>query len=147
MFQHVLQSSLLSAEDSQLLYRWREGTGAWHALASVVMVAGWSVASPAPALPLSVSVPLWLSVLSPDFPFFPCSTSPSSLCLCVSIPPSLLQHPPIPVLHSLSGCFCACCHLKSCLSVPRLKLYFSPDVSVLFEVSLLSVLLHFPCWE
>ncbi|KAL1252515.1 hypothetical protein QQF64_017208 [Cirrhinus molitorella] len=33
------------------------------------------------------------------FRFFSCSTSPSSLCLCVSIPPSLSQHPPIPLLH------------------------------------------------
>lgn len=73
-----------------------------------------------------------------------------SLSLCLY--PSLSQHPPIPLLHSRSpplrhpGCFCACCHLKSCLSVPRLTklpalLYFSPDTSVLFEVSLLSVLL------
>ncbi len=91
-------------------YRWREGTGAWHALAAVVMVAGWSVASPAPALSLCRSGCLF------SLSFFPFPPHPP---LSVSV--SLSLPPPVPLLRSRSpplrhpGCFCACCHLKSCL--------------------------------
>ncbi len=75
-------------------YRWREGTGAWHALAAVVMVAGWSVASPAPALSLCRSGCLfsllfflfYLTLLSlspclnPSLPQFPFSVLAPLLC-------------------------------------------------------------------
>ncbi len=118
-------------------YRWREGTGAWHALAAVVMVAGWSVASPAPALSLCRSGCLF-SLL------FSFSTSPSSLCLRVSIPPSPSSPSPFSLPSSAAPRLFLC--LLSSQILPRLTelpalLYFSPDISVLFEVSLLSVLL------
>lgn len=142
--QCVLQSSPLSAEVHNPLICGARVRGAWHALASVVMVAGWS----AVFCPCSTSVCL-CAALAVFFPFFSFSTSPSSLCLCVSIPPSLLQHPPIPLLHHLSpplrhpGCFLVVVISNSACLFLRLKelpvlVWFSPDYSVLFDVSLLS---------
>ncbi len=77
--------------------------------------------------------------------FFSFSTSPSSLCLRVSIPPSPSSPSPFSLPSSAAPRLFLC--LLSSQILPRLTelpalLYFSPDISVLFEVSLLSVWLE-----
>lgn len=64
-------------------------------------------------------------------------TSPASLRFSVSIPPTLMQHPPVPPFHPLTpplqhtGCFLVCCHRVFVLLC--LKILLNVTVAVLCQ--------------
>lgn len=138
---NVFCSRSLSIEVHSPLIGGARVRGAWHALASVVMVAGWSVVFSPCSTSVCLCAALTSCSLSVFFPF------PSYPPLCVSIPPSLLQHSPnSPSPFSLPSSS-APRLLSQILPISFLRLgelRFSPDINVWV---FLSWALRFARWE
>lgn len=150
MLQCVLQSFPVSIEVHSPLIGGARVRGAWHALASVVMVAGWSVVFSSCSTSVCLCAALTSCSLSVFFPF----PSYPPLSVSPSLPPSC-SIPPIPLPHSLSpplqhpGCFLVVvisnpAYLLLRLEELRVFLCFFPDINVLV---FLSWALRFARWD